>query len=511
VAIDDNTNKVFVTSGNGTSGCAANPDGTPVHEEDAVVRLSATLAHEDSFVPQDWADPYCRFDQDLGGAGPMLISPNLLFQAGKAGGGFLLNPNALGGLDGQLFPTPKPQPYSQADVCYGNRSDATFGGYAYAAPYIYLECEGNRGLVGLNVNTGVPSFSLCDATCGAPTWQAGSGITFGPPIVAGGAVWAASNGGGLYGFNQTTGVQLFHSAGFGINRFVTPAEAGGQVFVPSQTVIRSFTMSFNLSWTSLGGVLTSGPDASSWEFNRFDAFGRGTDNALYHKVYLGAWYGYESLGGVLTSDPGVVSWGPNRIDVFVRGTDNALYHKVWAGAWYGWESLGGGLTSGPDVASWSSGRLDVFVRGTDNGLWHKVWDGSRWSDWESLGGTLASDPTAVSWGPNRVDVFARATDNTLMHKWWDGARWNGWESLGGSLTSAPDAASCGSGRLDVYATGAGSALFRLGFNGAWGTWQNLGGSWTSEPGAVCMAGSNTVGLFERGTDNALWYSSMFGS
>jgi hypothetical protein len=76
--------------------------------------------------------------------------------------------------------------------------------------------------------------------CAAPDWHADA-ITFGPPIVAAGAVWVANNGGGLYAFNATTGVQIYHSAGFGINRFVTPSEAGGQVFVPSHTVIKSFT------------------------------------------------------------------------------------------------------------------------------------------------------------------------------------------------------------------------------------------------------------------------------
>jgi outer membrane protein assembly factor BamB len=515
LVVDDTTGNVFGTTGNGTgSGCNANPDGTPVFENDAVARFSSTLAHVDSFVPQDWQASWCGNDQDLGSAGPLLISPSLMFQAGKWGTGFLLNPANLGGMDGQLYPTPKPAAYSESDVCVGNVSntaDATFGSFAYAAPFIYLECNGH-GLVALSTNTSTPSFSPCDATCAAPDWHAGGTATFGPPIVAGGAVWVADiNGGGLYAFNAATGAQIFHSAGFGVNHFVTPAEAGGQVFVPSNNVIRSFNMNFNLVWTSLGGGLTSGPDASSWDSNRFDVFVRGTDNALYHKVWVGAWYGWESQGGVLTSDPGVASWGPNRIDVFARGTDNALYHKVWAGAWYGWESLGGVLTTGPDVASWGPGRLDVFVRGTDNGLYHKVWDGQQWSSWEGLGGVLASDPTAVSWGPNRVDVFARAVDNTLMHKWWDGVRWNAWESLGGSLTSAPDVASCGSGRLDVYATGAGSALFHLGFNGAWGAWQNLAGTWTSEPSAVCLAGTDTVGLFERGTDNALWQSSALGS
>src|SRR5260370_28687706 len=164
-----------------------------------------------------------------------------MFTAGKHGGGFLLNPTNLGGLDGQLFPTPKPAVYSQANVRFGNTSDATFGAFAYPAPVVYLECEGGRGLVALSTNTVTPSFSQCDSACAAPDWHAGSGLTFGPPIVAAGAVWVANNGGGLYAYNATTGAQIFHSAGFGVNRFVTPAEARGQVLVPSHTVIKSFT------------------------------------------------------------------------------------------------------------------------------------------------------------------------------------------------------------------------------------------------------------------------------
>ena len=117
-------------------------------------------------------------------------------------------------------------------MCFGNTSDATFGSFAYAAPFVYVECEG-QGLVALNVNTSTPSFSPCDATCGAPNWTAGGTTTFGPPIVAGGAVWVASDGGGLTAYDATTGALIYQSAGFGINRFSTPAEAGGQVFVAS--------------------------------------------------------------------------------------------------------------------------------------------------------------------------------------------------------------------------------------------------------------------------------------
>ena len=502
VVVDDTSNNVFISVGN-----AIPCDGV----SDSVIRLSPTLTSPTSFQPSDWAPNWCAPDSDLGSASPLLISPNLMFTAGKRGGGFLLDPTNLGGVNGQLFPARSP--YVQADVCAGQRSDATFGSFAYAAPYVYLECEsptGGLGLMALNVNTSTPSFTACSATCPAPNWRAGGSTSFGPPIVAAGAVWAASNG-GLSAFNAATGALIYQSASFGINRFVTPAEAGGSVYVPSRTVIRSFNMGFTSIWTSLGGAWTSGPDASSWASNRADVFIRGTDNALWQTTWNGStWSSATSLGGVLAGDPGAVAWGPNRIDVFVRGSDNQMWHKFMygGGQWSsGWEAQGGVLSSGPDVASWAPGRLDVFVRGTDNALWHRWWDGSRWNGWESLGGVLASDPTAVSWGPGRLDLFVRGTDNQMWHKSYQGG-WSGWEGLGGTLTSAPDAASCGPGRLDIFATGAGSALMRLGFNGAWNSWSTLGGTWTSEPGAVCLTNTSTIDLFERGTDNALWQANV---
>jgi outer membrane protein assembly factor BamB len=255
IVVDDSTGKVFATSGNAVplttppTGCAANPNGTPVTENDAVVRLSSTLAHEDSFVPSDWQANWCNNDADLGSASPLLISPSLMFQSGKWGTGFLLNPANLGGLDGQLYPTPKPATYSEAAVCNGNNS--TFGSFAYAAPFIYVSCEFN-GLVALSTNTGTPSFNPCDAACAAPDWRSAPSNNLGPPIVAGGAVWVIDiNGTGLYAFNAATGAQLYHSAPFGVMHFVTPAEAGGQVFVPAGTEIREFNMNFACNGTPL--------------------------------------------------------------------------------------------------------------------------------------------------------------------------------------------------------------------------------------------------------------------
>jgi outer membrane protein assembly factor BamB len=512
VAVDDATGNVFATSGNGTSsGCNANLDGTPVYENDAVVRLSPTLAHLDAFVPQDWKNDWCGNDQDLGSAGPMLISSSLLFQAGKWGGGFLLNPNNLGGMDGQLFPTPKGTPYSQAEVCFGNHSDATFGSFAYAAPFVYVECEG-RGLVALNVNTAAPSFSQCASACGAPDWHAGGSTTFGPPIVAAGAVWVASGGGGLTAYNSMTGALIFQSYAFGIHRFVTPAEAGGRVFVPSNDVIRSFNMNFgqvpNPPTGSLGGVLISGPGSSAWAGNRADVFGVGTDRGLWHRAWDGVqWSPWQPLGGVITADPSAASWSANRIDVFVRGTDNALWHIFWGGAgWSSWEQLGGILTSGTAASSQGIERLDVFVRGTDNALWHRWFDSGGWHNWEWLGGVLSSDPDSVSWGLGRVDVFVRGADPGLWHRWWDSAGWHNWEWLGGVLTSSPAASSCGVGKLDVFVLGTDKGLWRRSFSGGvWSPWQSLGGYWTSSPAAACRPGTTNTDVYVRASDNSLWH------
>ena len=503
VVVDDTTGNVFAATGNGS--CSA------VNQNDAVVRLSPALAFQDYFMPNDWQANWCTPDEDLGSASPLLLSSSLMFMAGKYGGGFLLNPNSLGGVDGQRFPTPSPQPYTQAEVCFGNNHDATFGSFAYAAPFVYLECEGH-GLVALSTNTSTPSFSPCDAACAAPNWHAGGTMTFGPPIVAGGTVWVADNGSGLYAFNVNTGAQVFHSANFGINRFATPAEAGGQVFVPSQTVIRSFTMNFNYTQESLGGILATGPASSSWAANRVDAFVGGTDLGLWQTTWNGtSWSSWNSFGGRLTSDPTAASLGANRIDVFVRGTDSGLWHLWWDGTrWNGWEPLGGNMTSGPGASTQGSTWIDIVARGSDDSLLHRWWDSAGWHNWESLGGVITADPASVSWASGRLDIVVRGADNGLWHRAWDsGTGWHNWESLGGLLTSAPGISSCASGKLDVYALGTDGGLWRLQFaNNAWGTWQSLGGQWTSRPEAACRPATTSTDVFVRGTDKALWHLGL---
>jgi spore germination protein YaaH len=267
-------------------------------------------------------------------------------------------------------------------------------------------------------------------------------------------------------------------------------------------------------WYSLGGILTTGPEASSFGA-RSDVFVRGTDNAIWHRDWDGTnWSAWDSLGGIATSDASAVSWGTNRIDLFVRGTDKAIWHRSWNGAtWSVWDSLGGIATSAPHAASWGANRLDFVVRGTDGALWHRSTNGSSWSAWDSVGGYATSDPSIVATGSGHVDVFVRGSDNALWHRPGDGTgKWGAWESMGGILTSGPDSASCAAGHMDVFVLGAGYSMWKKGFNGtSWSDWQPLRGQWTADPGVVCPAGSMTVNVFERGPDLALWESNVPGT
>ena len=80
--------------------------------------------------------------------------------------------------------------------------------------------------------------------------------------------------------------------------------------------------------------------------------------------------------------------GIGRIDAFGIGTDGAMYHKGYSGKQWqaNWENLGGVFKSAPTVLSWDLEKLDVFGIGTDNAASHKSWGGTQWSTtWNCLG------------------------------------------------------------------------------------------------------------------------------
>ena len=178
---------------------------------------------------------------------------------------------------------------------------------------------------------------------------------------------------------------------------------------------------------------------------RLEAFGVGTDNALWHiwqTAPNNGWSSWASLGGVITSDVSVQQNADGRLEAFVRGTDDALWH-IWQtapnGTWSGWAPLGGIITSEPLCARNADGRLEVFARGTDNALWH-IWQtapNNGWSSWATLGGVITSVPIVTNDADGRLEVFARGTDRALWHIWQTAPNngWSSWATLGGVLFS----------------------------------------------------------------------------
>jgi len=221
----DGSGNLYFTSGNGFN------TGT-FDNGNTIFKLSPTLTLVDWWVPAEWVFMN-QTDTDLGSVGPAIVgaSTNLVFQVGKSGWGYLVS-TTLSGSGGVHFGG---EPFS-GKVCNAATNattafDQVFGGVAYADPYIYVPCP--EGIKALQLAAG-PSFTIA--------W---SGPSFhpGPPIVAGGVVWAMdTNNGSLFGLNPTTGVQLFHVANLGqMTHFTTPTAGQGRIYVPFGNQVMAFS------------------------------------------------------------------------------------------------------------------------------------------------------------------------------------------------------------------------------------------------------------------------------
>jgi putative pyrroloquinoline-quinone binding quinoprotein len=485
----DASGNIYAATGNTfcSSGCSFDYGET-------VVKLSPALGLSDYFAPSNWASLNAS-DTDLGSVGPAVLTSALLFQVGKEGIGYLLSTASLGGANHNT-------PAFSARVC-AQTADASFGGIAYdpTASRLYVPCT--NGLIALDVNTTTPSFA---ATAG---WTAPSSSLSTPPILAAGLVWTIDPGGNVYALDAATGATKFSMNVGRANHFATPSAGGGRIFVPAGNQISAFNLQW-AQWQSLGGGLSSAPDATSTASGHLDVFARGMDGALWQQSFNGtSWSGWMPLGGYITSDPTAVSPGSGHIDVLARGGDGALWHRVFDGtAWGNWASLGGGMVGGPDGSSWGSGHEDVFIRGLDNALWQITFDGTNWGMFTSLGGQITSDPSAVSQAVNSIDVFGRGGDGAVWHRSFTGT-WSAWDTLGGGIVGAPDVSSWGAGRMDLFVRGTDLALWHRPFTGTWGNWQALGGHLTSDPSAISW-GPNRIDVFGKGSDNAIWHRGFVG-
>jgi outer membrane protein assembly factor BamB len=211
-AVDPSGN-VYVTTGNGAS-------TTTFDHSDSVIKLSPTLTEEGYFAPTNWLQ-LNQNDGDLGSLAPAFVGPNLIFQIGKQGVGYLLNASQLGGIGGETF---------SANVC-----DESFGGTAYSSPIIFVPCI--NGLFELQVANG--TFSTKLEVTGSNT----TGFNAGPPTVTDGVVWTVdSNTGTLYGLRASDGHQEYTFSLGAVEHFTSPSAGDGRLFVAATNVVESFVL-----------------------------------------------------------------------------------------------------------------------------------------------------------------------------------------------------------------------------------------------------------------------------
>jgi hypothetical protein len=197
------------------------------------------------------------------------------------------------------------------------------------------------------------------------------------------------------------------------------------------------------------------------------------------------------------------------------------------------------FVSPPAIVSWGQNdeNLLAFAVGTDQALWYAQLNGfavagtDTWSGWQSLGGVVMSPPHAVRSGEFSVEVFAVGAHSELLHWQFRNGAWTSWpiielpvagtasmaahpfpgrhwESLGGVLTSPPHAVMFGelNDTILVFARGTDHALWTRGFvNGSWREWDTFGHRLSSPPHAVTWR-RETFAVFATGTDSAIWYT-----
>jgi len=200
---------LFLASGNSSSAGAYDYGNS-------VVRLTPTLRLSDSWAPDDWAALNAG-DTDVGSSSPVLLPGNRLFQIGKAGRGYLLAADHLGGIGGELH---------SGDVCGGG---SVFGGIAHDGNALFVPCSNGVVRVGVNGDTF------------ATGWTAQMS-TPGPTIVANGVVWAvATDTGDLVALDESSGHQLSSEhLGPVPSRFTSPGAGAGRVIVAVGRVIVAF-------------------------------------------------------------------------------------------------------------------------------------------------------------------------------------------------------------------------------------------------------------------------------
>jgi outer membrane protein assembly factor BamB len=192
----DAAGRIYVSVGNGSE-----VTGDWDHS-DSVLRLSPTLELEDGFAPERWRQDNLT-DADLGSLAPVLLPDGLIFIAGKAGIGYVLRADALGGIGGQLASKP---------VCHA------YGGAAIVGSVIFVPC--NEGVQQIQVGPGA-DFALGWRAAGVP----------GSPVVGGHTLYSLDRNGTLHALDVETGKTRATLRVGATSRFATPTLFEHRVFV----------------------------------------------------------------------------------------------------------------------------------------------------------------------------------------------------------------------------------------------------------------------------------------
>jgi PQQ-like domain len=205
-------NSLYVATGNGMP-------YDQVDDSDSVLRLSPDLTVESLFTPANFVS-LSSGDQDLGSTAPALLPDGLVFQVGKEGVGYVLDGTRLGGTGGEL---------TSASVCEGG-----FGGDAVDGGTVVFSCYNSLRAVAVTPGQGGAAAKL------SVRWSV-TGLSPGPPIIAGGVVWDAGRKGTLAGYRLSDGHQVFSAPIAPVDTdFPSLSASGSRLFVPEGNKVVSY-------------------------------------------------------------------------------------------------------------------------------------------------------------------------------------------------------------------------------------------------------------------------------
>jgi len=202
-------NSIYVATGNGTPFDA-------IDDSDSVLQLSPTLKVQSRFTPTNFEE-LSADDLDLGTTAPAVLPGGLIFMVGKQGVGYILDAAKLGGTGGQL---------ASAQVCEGG-----FGGDAVDGSTVVFSCFNSLRAVQVTPGThgAKPKMST--------RWSV-TGISAGPPIIAGGVVWDVTRSATLSGYRLSNGTRIFSTPTAPVvTDFPSLSASGSRLVVPEGATV----------------------------------------------------------------------------------------------------------------------------------------------------------------------------------------------------------------------------------------------------------------------------------